>query len=88
MPSDNEDALQRVKPGDQINRHSLRGRFHIDMGQVIPPPNCGGLRIEDLEQMAVANTRQSQQSQANLRGPAGLARQAAFTPIPQRLLWR
>jgi outer membrane protein, heavy metal efflux system len=45
-------------------------------------PNQGGMRLEDLEQMALANNPTVGQAQANSRVAAGLARQAGFYPNP------
>ena len=44
--------------------------------------NQGGLRLQDLEQIALANNPTVGQVQANARVAAGLARQAGFYPNP------
>src|SRR5215472_19253555 len=56
---------------------------------VVPPANAaagpaaqGGLRLEQLEQIALANNPTVAQVQANLRVAAGLARQAGLHPNP------
>jgi outer membrane protein TolC len=43
---------------------------------------AGGMRLEQLEQMALANNPTVAQAQANLRVAAGLTRQAGLYPNP------
>ena len=87
-----DDALfNRVKAGDQITAKVYEGEFTLHDVQVVPPEKTaappgaatqGGMRLEELEQMALANNPTVAQVQANLRVAAGLARQAGLYPNP------
>ena len=82
---DNGDVLNRVKVGDRIAAKVHRDDFTLYDVQVVPQGNAansGGLRLEDLEQMALANNPTMAQAQANLRVAAGLTRQAGLYPNP------
>src|SRR5260370_6385756 len=87
---DNKDVLSRVKVGDQITAKVYDGDSPLYDVEVIPQPkgaaspdtNTAGLRLEDLEQMALANNPTMAQVQANLRVAAGLAKQAGLYPNP------
>ena len=84
---DKEDVFNRVKVGDQITAKVYDGDFTLYDVQVENPPqgtaaNKPGLRLENLEQMALASNPTVAQVQANLRVAAGLARQAGLYPNP------
>jgi outer membrane protein, heavy metal efflux system len=87
---DNKDVLNRIKVGDQITARVYDGDTTLYEVEVVPQPkvanspetNQAGLRLEDLEQMAVANNPTMAQAQANLRVAAGLAKQAGLYPNP------
>jgi len=86
---DKEEVLTRVKVGDQIAAKVYEGDFTLYDVQVVPkgaaaatPASGSGLRLEDLEQMAVAGNPTLAQVQANQRVAAGLARQAGLYPNP------
>ena len=88
---DNDAVFDRVKAGDQITAKVYEGDFTLHEVQVVPPGNAaaapgaatpGGLRLEDLEQMALANNPTVAQVQANMRVAAGLSRQAGLYPNP------
>ena len=88
---DREDVLNRAKVGDQITAKVYDGDFTLYDVQVISPgsvaaapgpANPSGLRLEDLEQMALAGNPTLAQVQANLRVATGLARQVGLYPNP------
>ncbi len=88
---DNDAVFDRVKAGDQINAKVYDGDFTLHDVQVVPTPNTavtpaapaqGGMRLEELEQMALASNPTLAQVQANLRVATGLARQASLYPNP------
>lgn len=88
---DSDAVFSRVKTGDQITARVYEGDFTLHDVQVIPAGNNGtapggatqsGLRLEDLEQMALANNPTAAQVQANLRAAAGLTKQAGLYPNP------
>jgi cobalt-zinc-cadmium efflux system outer membrane protein len=87
---DSDAVFNHVKAGDQITAKVYEGDFTLHDVQVLPPGNAaasgaasqGGMRMEDLEQMALANNPTVGQVQANLRVAAGLARQAGLYPNP------
>jgi len=86
---DKEEVLSRVKAGDQIAAKVYDGDFTLYDVRVLPQaaaavtPAAGSwLRLEDLEQMAVASNPTLAQAQANQRAAAGLARQAGLYPNP------
>ena len=86
---DKEEMLGRVKPGDHITAKMYEGDMTLYDIQVLPvtPPaplaaGAPGLRLEDLEQMALASNPTIAQVQANVRLSAGLARQAGLYPNP------
>jgi cobalt-zinc-cadmium efflux system outer membrane protein len=88
---DNDAVFNRVKAGDRITAKVYEGDFTLHDVQVVPPRNVGaapgaatqgGLRLEDLEQMALASNPTGAQVQANMRVAAGLARQAGMYPNP------
>ena len=86
-----EAVFQRVRVGDRIHARVYEGDFTLYDVQVIPEQkqvgplretNQNGLRLADLEQIALANTPTIAQAQANLRVAAGLTRQAGLYPNP------
>jgi outer membrane protein, heavy metal efflux system len=86
---DKDDVLSRVKPGDHITAKMYEGDMTLYDIQVLPatpavPQAAGapGMRLEDLERMALASNPTIAQVQANVRGSAGLARQAGLYPNP------
>jgi cobalt-zinc-cadmium efflux system outer membrane protein len=86
---DNKDVLSRVKVGDQITAKIYDGDSTLFEVQVVAQPKAAaspeskaGLRLEDFEQMALANNPTMAQVQANLRIAAGLTRQAGLYPNP------
>jgi outer membrane protein, heavy metal efflux system len=88
---DNDAVFNRVKAGDRITAKVYEGDFTLHDVQVVPTGNAGaapgatiqgGLRLEDLEQMALASNPTVAQVQANMRVAAGLARQAGLYPNP------
>jgi cobalt-zinc-cadmium efflux system outer membrane protein len=84
---DNDAVFNRVKAGDQITAKVYEGDFTLHDVQVVPPGNAGaatqgGLRLEDLEQMALTSNPTMAQVQANMRVASGLAKQAGLFPNP------
>jgi Cu/Ag efflux protein CusF len=84
---DNAAVFDRVKVGDQITAKVYEGDVVLHDVQVVPPRNSavatgGGIRLEDLEQMALANNPTVAQAQANLRAAGGFAKQAGVYPNP------
>jgi outer membrane protein, heavy metal efflux system len=87
---DNDAVFDRVKAGDQITAKVYEGDFTLHDVQVVPggtfsaPPTKtqGAMRLEELEQLALANNPTVVQVQANLRVATGLARQASLYPNP------
>ena len=88
---DKDEVFNQVKVGDQITATVYEGDFTLYNVQVVPKGNTsvsqgtaskGGLRLEDLEQMALTNNPTVAQAQANLQVAAGLARQAGLYPNP------
>jgi cobalt-zinc-cadmium efflux system outer membrane protein len=76
---DKDEVFQRVKAGDQIRAKVYQGDLTLHDVEVGPQT---ALRLEDLEQLALANNPTVAQVQANLRAASGLARQAGFYPNP------
>jgi cobalt-zinc-cadmium efflux system outer membrane protein len=87
---DNVEVFNRVKVGYQITAKVYEGDLTLHDVQVVPPGSApapgpaaqGGVRLEDLEQMALANNPTVAQVQANLRVAAGLGKQAGLYPNP------
>ena len=93
---DNDGVFDRVKAGDQITAKVYEGDFTLHDVQVVPPGNAaavapgaatlaatqGGMRLEELEQIALASNPTVAQVQANIRVAAGLTRQAGLYPNP------
>jgi len=86
----NEDVLTSLKPGDQITAKVYEGDLTLYGVAVVPRGGASGsgaadsavFRLEELEQMALANNPTVAQAQANLRVASGLARQAGLYPNP------
>ena len=88
---DNDAAFDRVKAGDRITANVYEGDLTLHDVQVVPAglpaaapgaDSQGGPRLEDLEQMALANNPTVAQVQANMLVAAGLSRQAGLYPNP------
>lgn len=85
---DNEDVLSRVKPGDHITAKMYEGEMTLYDLQVVssaagsPQGSPAGIRLDDLEQMALAGNPTLAQVQANVRVAAGQAHQAGLYPNP------
>lgn len=87
---DNEEVINRVKVGDEISAKVYQVDSTLHDVQVVPSGSAaassaasqGGMRMEDLEQMALANNPTVAQAQANLRVAAGIAQQASYYPNP------
>ena len=87
---ENDAVFDRVKAGDQITAKVYEGDLTLHDVQVIPGNSAaapgaasqGGMRLEEIEQMALANNPTVAQVQANLRVATGLARQAGLYPNP------
>jgi cobalt-zinc-cadmium efflux system outer membrane protein len=90
FPVSNEDVFQRVRPGDKITAKVYDGDFTLYDVTIVPPPTVpatsapksASLRLEDLEQMALANNPTAAQVMANLRAASALAKQAGLYPNP------
>jgi outer membrane protein, heavy metal efflux system len=91
FPVDREEVLTRVKIGDQITAKVYAGSTTLYEVEVIPQTGGaavagagreGAMRLEDLEQMALANNPTMAEAQANLRAAAGMARQVGLYPNP------
>jgi cobalt-zinc-cadmium efflux system outer membrane protein len=85
---DNVEVLGRVKPGDHITAKMYEGDMTLYDVQVVssgvgsPQGGPAGMRLEDLELMALAGNPTLAQVQANVRVAAGQARQAGLYPNP------
>ena len=88
---DGDAVFNRVKRGDQITATVYEGDSTLYNVQVVPKgrspeeqgtKRTGGLRLEDLEQIALGNNPTMAQIQANLQVAAGLTRQAGLYPNP------
>jgi cobalt-zinc-cadmium efflux system outer membrane protein len=86
-----EDVLTRVKVGDQITAKVYDGDSTLYDVQVVPPgsaagastqANTVGLRLEDLERMALASNPTLKQATAEIAAAAGRAKQAGLYPNP------
>src|SRR5260370_10016570 len=87
---DNPEVLGRVKAGDEITAKVYEGDFTLHGVQVVskpkdaasPEPSKSGLRLEDLEQLALTSNPTMAQVQANLRVAAGMTKQSGLYPNP------
>jgi len=87
---DKEDVFTRVKAGDRITAKFYEGDMTLHEVEIMPAssmaaPQPGapqGMRLEELERMALASNPTIAQAQANVRVSAGLARQAGLYPNP------
>jgi cobalt-zinc-cadmium efflux system outer membrane protein len=85
---DKDEVFQRVKAGDRIRAKVYEGDLTLHDVEVVPQTagsavtNTRSLRLEDLEQMAMASNPTIAQVQANLRVASGFARQAGLYPDP------
>ncbi|HYL15819.1 MAG TPA: TolC family protein [Terriglobales bacterium] len=87
---DNDAVFDRVKAGDQITAKVYEGDLTLHDVQVIPGNSAAApgaasqsaMRLEEIEQVALANNPTVAQVQANLRVATGLARQAGLYPNP------
>jgi outer membrane protein, heavy metal efflux system len=85
---DKADALGKLKPGDRITAKFYEGDTTLYEIAVLPlagppePAAAKGMRLEDLEQMALAGNPTLAQVQANVKAAAGQARQAGLYPNP------
>jgi cobalt-zinc-cadmium efflux system outer membrane protein len=88
---DNEDIINRIQVADRITAKVYEGDFKLYAVAVVPQgiatgaprgANSGAFRLEDLEQIALANNPTIAQVQANLRVASGMARQAGLYPNP------
>ena len=75
-----EEVVTRVKVGDQISAKVYEGDYTLYEVQVLGPPSApktssemskGGLRLEDLERMALANNPTLKQATAEIAAAAG-----------------
>ena len=87
---DNADVLNRVKPGDRVTAKIYEGDFKLYDVHLVPQGNApdqpisgkSGLRLEDLEQMALVKNPTMAQVRANMQVAAGLVKQAGLYPNP------
>ncbi len=86
---DDPTILNRVKAGDRITAQMYDGDSTLYEVKLVTQPAVAnvqaqqnGMRLDDLERMAVANNPTMAQVQANVRAAAGLARQAGLYPNP------
>ncbi len=88
---DNNEVLDRVKAGDRITAKVYAGDFKLYEVQVVAQGNESaqpgtanpvGMRLQDLEQMALTSNPTMGQVQANMQVAAGLVRQAGLYPNP------
>jgi cobalt-zinc-cadmium efflux system outer membrane protein len=87
---DDRDVLNRVKVGDQITAKVYDGDSTLYEVEEVAQPKAvapagtsqAGLRLENFEQMALANNPTMAQVEANRRVAAGLTKQAGIYPNP------
>ena len=86
-----DEVVTRVKAGDQITATVYEGDYTLYEVQVVAPTrvapaseqmNKSGLRLEDLERMALANNPTLKQATAEIAAAAGKAKQAGLYPNP------
>ena len=81
---ESDSVLSRVKTGDHITAKMYEGEtklydITVDRAQ---PPATEGMRLEELEQIALANNPTAAQASANFRTSSALVRQAGLYPNP------
>src|SRR5215469_7434489 len=76
---DNLEVVSRLKAGDRITATVYEGDLKLYNVQVV---TNAGLRLQDLEQMALTNNPTVAQVEANLRAATALSRQAGLYPNP------
>jgi len=82
---DKDDAFSRVKAGDRITAKVYEGDLTLYDVAVVPAGTATDnrtLRLEDLEQMALAGNPTLAQTEANLRVSAARVQQAGLYPNP------
>ena len=87
---DKAEVLGRVKPGDHITAKIYEGDLTLYELRILSPTGDPapqgavqpGMRLQNLEQLALANNPTIAQVQANIRVSAGRARQAGLYPNP------
>ena len=90
-PVDNDDVFTRVKVGDRITATVYDGDYTLHDVKVVPlpapstigaQPTQAGLRLEDLERMAIENNPTLKRAAAQIDAAAGKAKQAGLYPNP------
>lgn len=87
---DNVEVLTRLKAGDQIQAKVYEGDFTLYAVEILPPKppdpsqpkTPAGLKLEDLERMALANHPALKQAAFEIEAAAGRAKQAGLYPNP------
>jgi cobalt-zinc-cadmium efflux system outer membrane protein len=80
---DKADVLQRLKPGDRITATMYEGDMTLHDIAIVPAPaGPKGMRLEELERMALAGNPSLAQAQANGRAASAQVRQAGLYPNP------
>jgi len=86
---DNPEVLTRLKRGDQIKAKVYEGDITLYEIEVIPPANVpaapkdpSGLKLEDLERMALENNPTLKQATFEVQAASGRAKQAGLYPNP------
>jgi cobalt-zinc-cadmium efflux system outer membrane protein len=85
---DKADVLTRLKPGDRITAKMYEGDLTLYEIAILPAAgpaaasDANGMRLEDLEKMALATNPTVAQVQANIRSATAQARQAGLYPNP------
>ena len=87
---DKPEVLNQLKAGDKIVARYYEGDLTLYEIQVVSVPKAAtqssiqsaGMRLEELERLALANNPTVAQVQANIRATASLARQAGLYPNP------
>lgn len=77
----NEEVVDRVKAGDRVTAKVYEGDSTLYDVQVVSQARAG-LRLEELEKMALASNPTMAQIKANLQVASGLVRQAGLYPNP------
>ncbi len=81
-----EEVLPRIKPGDQITAKVYESDYTLYEVQVVSaqqaPTSKSGLRLEDLERMALVHNPTLKQAAAEIEAANGRAKQAGLYPNP------